>query len=248
MSASLRRGLHVIAALAEEPATASEVAAMTGVSLSTAVRLLQLLEDENFAERDEGGRYRVGVRLLSTAYRVIAGMDVRQVAMPVLRRLNRETGHPVHLGHFQNSTLIYIDKYEGTTPVQMHSRIGSSTPLHATAMGKAVAAHLSPDEQHRLATNLDYPRFTAHTISSAQDFLQELATVRERGHAFNFGEHENVISAIAVPLVRPDSGVEHGIDLAVPNFLVSDNELRKLAPRVVEAAHDIEERLGYRHE
>lgn len=246
MSESLRRGLQVVVALAEEPATATQVATMAGVSLSTAVRLLQVLEQEGFVRRDATNRYRVGTRFLSTAYRVVASMDIREVAAAVLRTLNRETGQTVHFGYFENPTLIYLDKYDGIAPVQMYSRIGQSAPLHCTAMGKAVAAFLPEAEQIRLAAGIEYQKLTKHTIITPEAYLRELHTVRNRGHALNFGEHEAIISAVAVPIVQPDGRVQHAIDLAVPNFLVSDDELRALIPRVVKAAHEIEALLGYR--
>ncbi len=245
MSESLRRGLRVLAALSEEPATASRVAQSHGVSLSTAVRLLQLLADEGFARRDETGRYHVGSQLLQVAYRVVAGMDVREMAAPVLRGLNAQTGQTVHLGYFENPTVIYVDKYAGRSPVQMYSQIGTPAPLHCTAMGKAVAAYLPEAERSALAASLDYPVNTDRTITSAEDYLRELDTVRQQGYALNLGEHEAVVSAVAAPVKQPDGRVHYAIDLAVPNVLVGEDELRTFVPRVLAAAADIERALGY---
>lgn len=245
MSESLRRGLRVLTALADEPATATAVAAMTGASLSTALRLLQLLESEGFARRDDAGRYHLGTHLLKIAYQRVASMDIREVAAPVLRELNQQTGHTVHLGYFENRTVLYIDKYTGTAPVQMYSRIGLPAPLHCTAMGKVTAAYLPASERAALATDLDYTRFTERTITSAEAYIDELARVRQQGYAVNGGEHEDVISAVAAAIMQPDGRVQYGIDVAVPNILVSEDELRALAPRVVSAAATIQERLGY---
>ncbi|PSK86938.1 IclR family transcriptional regulator [Murinocardiopsis flavida] len=245
MSESLRRGLRVLAALADEPATASRVAESHGVSLSTAVRLLQLLVEEGFARRDETGRYHVGSQLLQVAYHVVATMDVRQVAAPSLRALNTETGQTVHLGYFENPTVIYVDKYAGNAPVQMYSRIGTPAPLHCTAMGKAVAASLPEAERTALAAGLDYPVSTERTITNAADYLHELDTVRRQGYALNLGEHEEVVSAVAVPIRQPDGRVHYAIDLAVPNVVVGEDELRAFIPQVLGTAADIERALGY---
>lgn len=245
MSESLRRGLRVLAALSDEPATASRIAESHGVSLSTAVRLLQLLAEEGFARRDETGRYHVGSQLLQVAYHVVAAMDVREVAAPILRRLNALTGQTVHLGYFENPTVIYVDKYTGSSPVQMYSRIGMPAPLHCTAMGKAVAASLPEAERTALAAGLDYPVSTDRTITNAQDYLSELETVREQGYALNLGEHEAVVSAAAAPIRQPDGRVQYAVDLAVPNVVVGEDELRAFVPRVLAAVADIERALGY---
>lgn len=245
MSESLRRGLRVLAALAEEPATATEVAQMTSVSLSTAVRLLQLLDHEGFARRGEDGRYHVGARLLSTAYQVVAGMDIRKEADPVLRDLNQDTGQTVHFGYFDNPTVIYIDKYEGRAAVRMNSRIGQMAPLHCTATGKAIVAFLPDPERAKLVAGLEFSAYTENTITDPAAYVQELDRIRERGYALNVGEQEAVISAAAVPLMEPGGRVQHAIDLAVPNFLVGENELRALVPKILSAAREIERRLGY---
>ncbi|QVQ52290.1 IclR family transcriptional regulator [Spiractinospora alimapuensis] len=245
MSESLRRGLKVLATLSDEPATASQVAESHRVSLSTAVRLLQLLVEEGFARRDETGRYHVGSKLLQVAFHAVAAMDVRQVAASSLRALNRKTGQTVHLGYFENPTVIYVDKYAGSAPVQMYSRIGMPAPLHCTAMGKAVAAFLPAAERSALAADLDYPVSTERTITNAEDYLDELDAVRRQGYALNLGEHEEVVSAVAVPIRQPDGRVQYAIDLAVPNVVVSEDELRAFIPLVLEAVADIERALGY---
>lgn len=245
MSGSLRRGLRVLASLSDEPATASRIAEEHGVSLSTAVRLLQVLADEGFARRDETGRYHVGSQLLQVAYHVVAAMDVREVAAPVLRELNAQTGQTVHLGYFENPTVLYVDKYAGRAPVQMYSQIGMPAPLHCTAMGKVVAAHLPEKERIALAEGLDYPVSTERTITNAEDYLRELETVRQQGYALNLGEHEAVVSAVAVPVKQPDGRVQYAVDLAVPNVVVSEDELRTYIPKVLAAVADIERALGY---
>ncbi|OEV04296.1 IclR family transcriptional regulator [Streptomyces oceani] len=245
MSESLRRGLRVLAALSDEPATASRIAESHGVSLSTAVRLLQLLTEEGFARRDETGKYHVGSQLLQVAYHVVASMDVREMAAPILRELNTQTGQTVHLGYFENPTVLYVDKYAGRSAVQMYSQIGMPAPLHCTAMGKAVAAFLPEAERIALAGSLDYRMSTDRTITNAEDYLRELDTVRQQGYALNLGEHEAVVSAIAAPVKQPDGRVQYAIDLAAPNVVVGEDELRAFVPRVLAAAADIERVLGY---
>lgn len=245
MSESLRRGLHVLTALAEEPATATEVAQMTAVSLSTAVRLLQMLDREGFVSRGEGGRYHVGARLLSIAYQVVAAMDIRQEAHPILQKLNLETGQTVHFGCFDYPTVIYIDKYESRAAVQMNSRVGQTAPLHCTATGKAIAAFLPEPERYELAAELDYTPYTHTTITGPEEYLHELEKVRANGYAVNHGEQEKIISAVAAPLVEPDGRVHYAIDLAVPNVLVNEQELHDLVPKVIEAAHEVGRKIGH---
>lgn len=247
MSKTVLRALDVITAVVQEgPLTATEVAKRSDVSLSTSTRLMQTLEHDGFVRRDATGRYGVGPGLLALAHRVIETIDVRQIAAHALHKLNDETGQTVHLGYFDGDSLVYIDRVDGTGVVRMRSQVGRVAPLHCTAMGKATAAFLPEDKRYALAHRISYTVYTPNTITSATAYLQALDEVRRRGYALNIGEHESVISAVAVPLRQPDGSVTHAIDLAVVNALFDENALQNFIPHVIQAAHEIESLLGYR--
>src|ERR1700694_3378108 len=58
----------------------SELARRIGVNASTASRLLGTLEHEGFVEREPGGPYRLGLKLVALADRVLARLDIRALA------------------------------------------------------------------------------------------------------------------------------------------------------------------------
>ena len=59
------------------------------------------------------------------------------------RALRDETGETVHLAVPSGLCMVYIEKLESPSAVQMASRIGMC--LHSTAVGKAYLAALAPD-------------------------------------------------------------------------------------------------------
>ena len=59
-----------------------------GLHKSTASRLMQTLQRGGLLDRDpETKRYRLGLHLIGLASQVVAYMDVREVARPILRQL-----------------------------------------------------------------------------------------------------------------------------------------------------------------
>jgi len=60
----------------------------------------------------EGDRdlYRLGLKLLELGSMVLANMEVHREALPYIEELVRETGETVHLGVFDGSQVVSIEK------------------------------------------------------------------------------------------------------------------------------------------
>src|SRR6266536_1463502 len=74
-------------------------------------------------------------------------------------------------------------------------------PVHATALGKAIAANL-PDRRVRAILEAEgMPRLTQRTLTDQDAYLVEMAGTRERGYALDDGEHEIDGRCVAVPVI-----------------------------------------------
>jgi IclR family acetate operon transcriptional repressor len=97
---SVARAIAMLDALAESESGlgVNELARRIGVNASTASRLAATLEDAGLVERSSaGGPYRLGLRLVALADRVLGQLDVRQRARPLLARLASQTGETATL-------------------------------------------------------------------------------------------------------------------------------------------------------
>src|SRR3954451_3022163 len=79
---------------ADEPLLGvTEIANRVGLHKSTVSRILATFEQENLVERDEDTRrYRLGLGLIAVAGPLLAELEERRVAYPVLRELTELTG------------------------------------------------------------------------------------------------------------------------------------------------------------
>ncbi len=100
--------LDVLAA-SETPLGVNELARRIGVNASTASRLLATLQDAGLVMRTDGGPYRLGLKLVTLSDRVLAGLDVRALARPLLARLVVETGETATLSLPGETEAITVD-------------------------------------------------------------------------------------------------------------------------------------------
>ena len=119
----------------------------TGLSASTALRLLRTLEASGFVRRDEDGGYRPGMRLVQLGAQALSHESLVSLAQEPLFRLVAGTGESAYLNvraAGDNDHGIYIAVQEGTHSVRHTSWVGRSIPLEGTAAG-AVLRGLTPE-------------------------------------------------------------------------------------------------------
>jgi DNA-binding IclR family transcriptional regulator len=245
VSQSLDRALALLDELAGGPKNLDQLATRLGVHKSTVLRLLRTLEARRFVQRADARHYRLGTTLFDLAFRALDERDVRRAVEPAARELNAATGHTVHLASYEDGEVIYIDKYESRHNVRMYSRIGRRAPLHCTAVAKVLVAALPEPERHRIAEGIDYPRFTANTVTDAGAFLAELVGVRTRGYAVDDAEHEDFIHCVAAPVRGARGEVLAALSLSVPTVVLDLDGLLELVPALCAAAAKASVECGY---
>jgi DNA-binding IclR family transcriptional regulator len=201
------RLLDVLAA-SETPLGVNELARRIGVNASTASRLLGTLQDAGLVMRsDDGGPFRLGLKLVTLSDRVLAGLDVRALARPLLARLVAETGETATLSVPGDTEAITVDFVPSPSSVVSMARVGRPSVSHATAAGKVMLAYAGAGAGGEGAGGGSVGRagpesltaFTPRTITNPAALAAELDTVRARGWAEAVGERESDLAALAAP-------------------------------------------------
>jgi DNA-binding IclR family transcriptional regulator len=245
VSQTVDRALAILDELGAGPRSLDQIAALLGVHKTTALRLLRTLEGRRFVRHDERHRYRLGPGLFALAQRALDDVDVRRVAAPHLAALNRELGHTVHLAAYLDGTVVYIDKYDGRNAVRMYSRVGASAPAHCTAVGKVLVAGLPAAARDAVVAALDYPSFTASTLTDPARYRAELGEVAARGYARDRAEHEEHINCVAVPVRDAAGTVIAAASLSVPDVVLDDDGVFALLPALRAAADAVSAEFGW---
>lgn len=205
----------------------------TGMPKSSAYRYLWTLEAHRYVERDEEtGLCRLGLGFLGMQSRHLELL--REVARPWLEKLRDEFGETSNLGVLDSDRIIYVDIIESRRGVRLAASRGDRDPLHSTALGKAIAAHLSEDRIRDVLARSGMPRRSANTITTVEDYLAELDTVRALGYAVDNLENEADGRCVAVPLLG--TSIPAAISLSAPAARFPAKDVGRAAKALLDVA------------
>ncbi len=241
------RGLTILEHLAEsrDGLSVAQIADRVGLHRSSVYRYLSSLMEQEYVVKTSDGCYELGPRVLELATIVLERIDLRQVARPALIRLCEETSATVHLSQLNGTEVVYLDKVETSRTLPLHSRIGGRAPSYCTGVGKALLAHLHPEQLEQVLVRTELKRYTENTIVDPAALREELAAVHAAGHAVDRGEHEEDISCVAAPVFDYKGEVVVAISVTDIKRRMNGNE-DWYAQRVRQVASEISHRLGYR--
>src|SRR4029077_11153879 len=244
---ALQRGLRLLHLFSEYPhgLTAKEGADSTRLPVSTVHRFLANLVTAGFLNRDGEGTHSLGIACFSIGQAAVRQLDIRRLSLPYLRELNQQTRETIHLTVRHGLSAVYVEKLDSPEPLRIHSRIGAAVPLHCTAVGKVMLAHMPEDEQARVLPELDLRRLTPNSVGSLQELKAQLFRVRKNGYACDMEEHELHIRCVAAPIWDHTGSVQSSLSLTAPTLRMPMTRLRQLAQLIQRAGLKISAELGY---
>jgi DNA-binding IclR family transcriptional regulator len=217
----------------------SELARRIGVNASTASRLLGTLEHEGFVEREPGGPYRLGLKLLALADRVLARLDVRALARGQLERLVAATGETATLSVPGEHAAITIDFVPSESTVASVARLGRPSIAHATAAGKVMLAFTGEGDA---GGELD--AYTESTITDPDELARQVRAARQQGFAEAVGEREPDLNALAAPVLGRAGELVAILGLQGPASRLSAARRRAIRPPLLDAAAALSRSIG----
>ena len=217
--------------------TLSEISRATGLPVATVYRLAGELEQGRFLDRDEDGRYSLGLYLWEMGMLTPVHGRLREIAMPFLLNLQYTCRETVQLAVIDGVDAIYIEKLTMVESAPVQSRIGARIPLHATGVGKALLAFSDPAF---VDTVLGMPltRFTDDTTTSRHTLAKQLAQVVEDGFAHSRAEYLVGSTSIAAPVL-----VDGLVKAAIGIVNYEDTNLDEWAPALLHASQALGTRL-----
>ena len=139
----LNRAFRILAAFGPDDRSLSltSLSARAGLPAPSALRIARQLVELGALERDEEGRYMVGLRLLEIASLAPRGHGLRGTALPYMEDLHHATGQHVLLAVRDGHEAILVERLSAHRAGQVLYRIGGRMPMHATGVGLVLLAH-----------------------------------------------------------------------------------------------------------
>ncbi|WP_269585345.1 IclR family transcriptional regulator [Roseibium sp. Sym1] len=227
---SLTRGLRALDILyaAGRPLRLTEIADELGVEKSNASHVLKTLVASGYASQDDSRRYQASARgpVAPREHSLSDVVACKERCRPALEALVRGTGECAHLAVLVDTRVWYIDKVDSTLPLKVDHPIGSLSPLHCTALGKAFLAF------GNAAIPSDRARYTPKTITDLDTLLVEITRTRGRGYAIDDEEFAPGIRCAARPVFDEHGQMIAALGVSGPSVRVDDARLTELGELV----------------
>lgn len=217
----------------------SHLAAESPLPPPTIHRLLRTLVGIGYIRQLPNRRYALGPRLIRLGE--VANRQLGAVAMPVLASLVAELSETASLAVLDGDRVIYTAQVPSPYGMRTNNEVGRRTPLHSTAVGKAVLAELSDDRILKLVTQGGLNPETAHSVTTLSGVFAEVEKVRREGHAVDVEEQEVGVCAIAVAV--PGAPTPMAVGLSGPLARMDDDLRSRAIPALRAATEKISEAL-----
>lgn len=216
----------------------TELADQVGISKGAAYKQLNSLVELGYAKND-GGTYRLTHQFLGLGRRVQRRATLFSEGKGAVDDLAGSTGAVTSILTCDADYGVYLYRTgEDVLDAPVHE--GDSCYLHATAGGKAMLAHMDRASVETLLDRTGLPRLTEKTTTDRGRLFDELRSIRDRGLAFDRGEHADGWQGVATPVIPEDEPIG-AIDVAgrVPDM--GGKTLTEDVPGLlVSVANDIE--------
>lgn len=227
----------------------AEIGRESGVSKSTVNRLVRFFCAEGYLRQaEDSGRYVLGPAALDLGRRASVQFDIGKIALPVLEEVSRQTGETALLASFARGRQEVVCVAQIPSPregLQVFQNVGSSIPLHAGAVAKAVLAFL-PDDVREEVLKGELGKLTDRTITDPAVLAHDLDEIRARGYSISREETYSGVYGIGAPVMDATGVVTAGIAIAAPEMRMDATTMLEHAQRIVGAAQRLSDSLAGR--
>lgn len=218
------------------------------VPRSTVYRILNTLGSHGIVTREQGGDYKLGLRLAAMAAKVkteISTEALVDIVHPKLVTLAQTTGETCKLSVLADDQAEVVDVVLGPSAMTPASRIGSRFAIHAGAASKALLAFSSTGVQERLLA-MPMSSITSSTITDPDRMREEIAAINRVGASFDRGEWNPNVQAVAAPVFGIDGHAVAAISITFFSGHDAGSIEERVAGPLLETASEVSARLGYR--
>lgn len=225
----------------------TELARHTGLHKSTVHAYLRTLDSLGYVT-NEDGRYHASLKLFNRGAGVRNRLPVYAKGRDALRDLAEETGELANIGVLDKDRVAVVLIAEGADAILDRSKPGTRMPIHSSALGKAILAHLPRDEVRRMVERTGMPQATERTITDIDDLCADLDRIRDRGYATDDEEGHSGIFCVAAPVVVADDPLGAVSVTGPSQRMQEDARLESVVDAVVNAANIVEVKIEYEQE
>jgi DNA-binding IclR family transcriptional regulator len=233
---ALARGLELLACFrsGDKLLGNQELAERSKLPKSTVSRLTYTLTKLGYLQYDEQvGKYRLGTATLALGSAMLARLDIRQLARPLMQELADFSHTMVSLGMRDRLSMIYVENCRSQAALTLRLDVGARIPIASTAMGRAYLAEVSGSERNdilervRELDELAWPTLRDRVARAVEEY-------QTLGVCTSFGDWQPDVNAIALAFRPSENAPPLSINCGGPAFnLTPEFLLDEVRPRLI---------------
>ncbi|WP_118082211.1 IclR family transcriptional regulator [Streptomyces sp. CC0208] len=243
---SVTRSLRILEAVAQhQPVTVGELTKLFGLPKSTVQRTLVTLAEAGWlrANRKDTTRWEIGARVLAVRPAALQGSSLFAAAREPMIRLRDTVNETIHLSVPDAlHSMVVVDRVDCDHPVRTFHTVGDTSPLHATAVGRAILAQLPKRDVEELIDQ-GLERFSDTTPADPDELRAELDRVRADGYAVNRNQYRPGVCALAASVLDENGTPLAAVAVSMPDSRYDADREPEWGRLVVGTAAEISGRL-----
>jgi DNA-binding IclR family transcriptional regulator len=225
----------------------ADIARALGIPRASLTALLGDLLELGYLTVDPHTRlYALGAEVLTLSSAYLRNLNIVRIGAPVLRDMFNDIREVTSLVITKDTAVLKVCEYAAPDPLAFHIQVGESGPMHASAGGKAILAHLSLPVRDELLSRMDFRAFTEKTITSKSTLLKELKAIRSGDVAYCREEHHKGMISAALPVFNSGDQVVAAITVTTPSVRFTRAHERRVEKVLRSGSARLSARLGNR--
>lgn len=244
---ALARGLEVLACFRSGHGTLSnqEIAQRCRLPKSTVSRLTATLTRLGYLIVDDAsGKYQLGIATMALGVGMLAKLDIRQVARPLMQEVADFAQGSVTLAVRDRLSMLYIENCRSRAALTLSLDVGSRIPIASSAIGRAYLAEASDGERREIIERVsELDPQTGEAIVRGLELA--LTDYQQYGCACSFGDWNSNVNAIAIGLRLGGRFPLMALNCGGPAFQLSPEFLlTEVKPRLQDVVHRLKDSVG----
>lgn len=241
---TLEKGFKIIDLIADakRPLTASEIAEVGDIPVSTAYKFLACAVSSGYLDFQKSDKtYNLGVKFLKYASIVRESRSIISLAYPLMTELAEKSKETVHLGIPQGYYGIFLEKVISCHVLGVQTKIGSGSPFNKGATQKAMMAFISEERFSDFCKNYVLKEDGEIGVKKA---IEDRAKIRVFGYAVSYAEVNDNVAAIAAPVFGYKHELVGSLAIALPIERNSEEKEKEFIGYIKEYSRRLSVLLG----
>jgi DNA-binding IclR family transcriptional regulator len=245
LAPSVKKAFQILKPIAnsERGLGINELAKSLGISKSTIHGITAALEEIGVLTRNPiNKRYNLGYVILELSRRELSKIPLREIARRHMEELMELTGETVFLGILDNNHILILDSVESNKELKITSPSGTKIPPDAGGVGRLFFAHMEENKALRTLTRRGLIKYTEHTITDINRYLEELKDAKKRGYTIDREEYLRGVRAVAA-IIKTEDPPLAAIWVVGFSSSLTDAKIPMVIERILRAVEAISQEL-----